>query len=1225
MIRRRRGTAASLLGIGVLTVAAAVAAAPPVAADSGNTVRDGHARFEVLTPTLVRLEYADDDQFQDGTTINADNRDFPTPAYSTEVDDGWRVIKTSQLTLRYKENSGPFTPANTEMDLTVAGQPVAVHPTWTTQPCVFGQVCEAEDGQLSGGASVASDHTGYSGSGFVAGYQNVGAVGSYTVDGVPAAGDYTLAVREANYPASSADGGACQPRTLSVYVGGTDVGTITLPATPSWDDWTTVTTTVHLAANENSVALKRDPDDCGNVNVDYMSFSTAGQPLPQPQPAPATHSLGGWRRSLDGQSGPAPLAGGLLSRDGWYLLDDTQTALWTSDGWATPRPAHTGAYQDGYFFGYGHDYKQALQEFAQLTGPAPVLPEWAFGNWYSRYYPYTTADYENSLVPAFRQHQVPLDTLVIDTDWKNPSTWNGWNWNPDLFPDPQAFLDWTKQQGLHTTLNIHSSIESTDPQFAKANAIAGGLIPNGGTNYVWDWSNQKQAQSYFSLHQPFEQQGVNFWWLDWCCDNSRVSMPGLTPDTWINYLYSKDLTDKGERGFAFSRMGSSLQAGGYSGSSPYPSGAWAEHRYDVHFTGDTFATWDMLGFEAALTPDEGASIGLPYVTHDIGSFHGGHDPDDLYARWVQLGAFQPVLRLHSDHGDRLPWNYGPAAEASAEKFLRLREALVPYSYITAREAHDTGLPMTRALYLDYPDAAEAYQFNDEYMYGDEMLVAPISTPGTVASRRMWFPPGTWIDYFTGAQFQGPSVQTVAAPLDRMPVFVKAGAIIPTLPYEDHVGQQSNPATILSVYAGADGGYQLYSDAGDGLGYEKAQYAWTPITTHQNGEGQQVITIGGAQGSYPGQPVSRNFQLKVVDASRPATVHAGNTLLPQTTAGSTAVGWWYDDASRTVHVTLPPSATQDTTKVDLDGTRPVTVTAPPVVGVNVTASAMTSGSSSPVTATVTNYGPGAVSNVSAHLQVPAGWSTVPSGTVTIPSLTAGQSQQVTWQVDPASPSDPVAQQTVQASAGYSWPSGQDTATGQTTVYVTSPVQAPYHTFGATSPAYFGQQGTRFGIAADGTDVWTANDEYGAVYQPGAADSQATATVRVDSQDATDPWAKSGLMLRDDMTKPGSSAGYAMISVTPGNGIAFQWDSDGNGYLDGNVNTGGGTAAAPVWLKLARSGASVTASYSTDGQNWTTVGSATLPGVQPTEDIGMFATSHSPGNPGRVLFSGFAVTP
>ena len=316
--------------------------------------------------------------------------------------------------------------------------------------------------------------------------------------------------------------------------------------------------------------------------------------------------------------------------------------------------------------------------------------------------------------------------------------------------------------------------------------IAGGKLAPATSSFAprprrFDWSDRDQAAAWQWLHDPFEAQGVRQWWLDYCCDDSTASMPGLTPDSWVNELYRRDGDARGLRGFALSRIGASFPD--YTGTPP--AGPWGEHRSTVHFTGDTRPDWATLAFEAAFTPAEG-SIGEPYVSHDIGSFAGKHLPEDLYVRWVQLGAFQPINRLHSDHGDRLPWEYSAAGRGAAASFLRLREAMVPYLYTTARQAYDTGLPMARALYLEYPREQGAYTHDTEYLLGDQLLVAPVTTPGLTAQTTVWLPPGAWTDIFTGATYHGPGDRRVVSTPDRMPVFARAGAILPLAPYADNV-------------------------------------------------------------------------------------------------------------------------------------------------------------------------------------------------------------------------------------------------------------------------------------------------------------------------------------------------------------------------------------------------------------------------------------------------------
>ena len=204
-------------------------------------------------------------------------------------------------------------------------------------------------------------------------------------------------------------------------------------------------------------------------------------------------------------------------------------------------------------------------------------------------------------------------------------------------------------------------------------------------------------------------------------------------------------------------------------------------------------------------------------------------------RWVQLGAFQPILRLHSHHGRRLPWEYPRRADRIASEFLRLRESLIPYTYTLARQAYDSGLPIVRAMYLGWPRLGAAYRFDRQYMYGDALLVAPVARPGGRARKRVWFPPGEWVDIFTGRRHRGPRAKTIGVPLERMPVFARAGAIVPRQPDASHSEQQRNDPLVLGVYAGANGSFTLYEDSGDGLDYLRGRFARTRFAWRQAAE------------------------------------------------------------------------------------------------------------------------------------------------------------------------------------------------------------------------------------------------------------------------------------------------------------------------------------------------------------------------------------------------------
>ncbi|WIM93510.1 glycoside hydrolase family 31 protein [Actinoplanes oblitus] len=825
----------ALLLLLVMTPGAALAA-PRAPHTHSQTVRAGHLRVQVLSPTLLRLEYAADDTFEDRATFNAVDRDPPRTWFTASTHGGELRVTTSAVTLRYRLDSGPVTAANTSLELRVGGRPATVHPA-------FGE------------------------------------------------------------PARSG-------------------------------------------------------------------------------------ALGGWYRGLDyyaGQAGPVEqldLHPGMLNRDGWYLLDDTATALRTGDGWIAARPARTGAYQDGYLFGYGHDYPRGLADLRALTGPSVLPPKWAFGTWFSKYQAYSADDYRTRLLPAFAEHQVPLDSLVIDTDWKAPNQWAGWNWNTTLFPKPDEFLDELRAKGVTSTLNVHAAISGADPRFAAAQAVAKGKLTPAASSfapdpYRFDWSDRDQAAAWAGLHKTFEDQGVRQWWLDYCCDDSRVTVPGLTADSWVNELYRRAGEAGDRRGFSLSRIGASFP----DYTTPGPSGPWAEHRSTVHFTGDTRPDWATLAFAAAMTPAE-ASIGMSYVSHDIGSFAGKHLPDDLYLRWVQLGAFQPILRLHSDHGDRLPWEYADTVGKPAADFLRLRESLVPYLYTAARQTYDTGMPMARALYLRWPELDEAYRHDTQYLLGDSLLVAPVTTPGLSTTTPVWFPPGTWTDFFTGATFRGPGTRTVAATPDHMPVYVRAGGILPTAAPAANVAAQPADRLTLTAYPHASGSTVLYDDAGDGLGYRTGGYTSTPVR-YDEGRRGAALTVG------PAGRV-RHYTVRFAGVSRPHLVTVAGRPAPFT----------YDAAKHLLGVEV---AGGRAITVRHDGV-PLTVGRQPAVDLTLTApDGLQSGATSRLVLAAHNAGPGTVTGLTGSITAPDGWVIRPRTATTAGSLAPGADFTVTYDVTPAGPS------------------------------------------------------------------------------------------------------------------------------------------------------------------------------------------------------------------------------
>lgn len=621
-----------------------------------------------------------------------------------------------------------------------------------------------------------------------------------------------------------------------------------------------------------------------------------------------TANLRGTARTLDGARGPVPLEQGLVSRDGWALVDDSQRPLFDDSPWpwVTQRP--NAERQDWYFFGHGHDYRGALADFTRVAGRMPMPPRFAFGTWWSRYWAYTDAEFQR-LVEDFRRYDVPLDVLVIDMDWHNTFElrwegqprdqagqalgWTGYTWDRAYFPDPDAFLAWTAQQGLRTPLNLHpaSGIQPHEAQY-PALARAMGIDPATQRYVPFQIERKQFAEAYFEhVIHPLEKQGVDFWWLDWQ-QWGNTSIPGLNPTWWLNYVFFTDMERQGgHRPLIFHRWG-----------------GLGNHRYQIGFSGDAFSTWQALAFQPYFTATA-ANVGFGYWSHDIGGHLDGDVAPELYARWIQFGIFSPIVRTHTTKNasaERRIWAY-PAEFADVMRdAFQLRYALIPYVYTAARRAYDTGVAMVHPLYYDWPEANEAYAFPNQYRFGDDLLVSPVVAPmdsaSLLARQRLWLPPGDWVEWSSGAQLRGPRVLERGFALDELPVFVRAGAIIPLQPKAERSGELPIDPLILDVFPGDSGSTRVYEDAGDSPGYRAGAYSFTPVAQRRAG-GTTTLTIAPVEGSFPGMPRERGCQVRLRGSWPPARVTWNGADVPYRATGA-APGWRYDGDALTTIVSLP---------------------------------------------------------------------------------------------------------------------------------------------------------------------------------------------------------------------------------------------------------------------------------------------------------------------------------
>jgi len=611
---------------------------------------------------------------------------------------------------------------------------------------------------------------------------------------------------------------------------------------------------------------------------------------------PSMGNLGGTLRTLDGVKGPVPLGDGILSRDGWYLLDDSQSPLFAGN-WIVQRPKNGGL--DWYLFGYGLDYKAAFHSFTAVAGPVPLPRKYTLGVWYSRYWPYTEDDFKK-IVGEYQQHGFPLDMIVMDMDWHLIDTqvpgvkraylnqvWTGYTWNKTLIPDPQALLRWLHDQGLHVTLNDHPA-DGIQPHEEMYSDYMRAMCqdPASGQTIPFDAGNKKYLDSFFQYsHAPREKEGVDFWWLDWQQYPNTLSLPDVSNLQLLNFYNYTRTQANGLRGQSFSRWA-----------------GWGDHRYPIEFSGDADTGWKMLGFEVPFTSTAG-NMGAFFWSHDIGGHTGGRN-EESYTRWCQFGAFTAALRSHSTRDasmDRRPWTYPDWAEASMRRSFRLRSEMMPYLYTSIWQGTKNSIPFIRPLYIDNPDDEEAYHNGQEYLFGDNLLVAPIAEPGVgpnrVATQGVWFPEGDWYDFFTGERFTGPTEGIAADSIDTYPLYVRGGVPLPMQAYTPRPGTAPLTDLVLRCYPGDDGKTgtsSVYEDDGVTTGYEHGEFATTALTYTRHGD-EITVVIAPTQGGFSDQPLTRRCVVEL-----PCTAKLTSCNIPDAKLS-------YDEESAMNRIELPEIA------------------------------------------------------------------------------------------------------------------------------------------------------------------------------------------------------------------------------------------------------------------------------------------------------------------------------
>ena len=499
------------------------------------------------------------------------------------------------------------------------------------------------------------------------------------------------------------------------------------------------------------------------------------------------------------------LESGVVSKNGVAVIDDSNSLLFSDEGILIKREKKA---VDLYVFAYGHEYQKAISAFYELSGKAPLLPRFVFGVWWSRYHAYTDEEYL-SLMDKFKEHEIPLTVATIDMDWHYSTTmyehykikelerdkeefgfhkdaarwtwgWTGYSWNKELFPNPKKFLSELHKRNLVTFFNLHpDDICWYEKQYPKM-ALYMNENPKECKPIKMDFSSPAFLNGYFDImHHPLEKQGIDYWWID----DTRFEL--------AHYHFQ----DKGLILTRYTGIGS--------------------QRYPLGFSGDSVISWTSLDYLPYFTITA-SNIGYTWWSHDIGGFMAGIKDDELNLRYVQLGVFLPILRLHCQSEEvytKEPWVYGNGIGSLIVDYLKLRHRMIPFLYSAAYRTYLDDLALIEPLYYYDSENKEAYEYKNEYMFNNQLLVSPITKKSKFkgySTNKVYLPAGKWYDIFTNDSYTGGKVVPMTRNLTSIPVLAKSGAIIPltdgTLKYDIN-----NPKELKVLVYNGNGDFNLYED------------------------------------------------------------------------------------------------------------------------------------------------------------------------------------------------------------------------------------------------------------------------------------------------------------------------------------------------------------------------------------------------------------------------------
>jgi alpha-D-xyloside xylohydrolase len=523
-----------------------------------------------------------------------------------------------------------------------------------------------------------------------------------------------------------------------------------------------------------------------------------------------------------------------------------------------------------FYFLYGPDFDKIIAGYRELTGAPPLFGKWAYGFWQCKN-KYNTQDELLGVAHKYRELHIPADNIVQDWFWWY--TMGEPVFDKARYPDPPGMVNDLHKIDFHLMISFWPFVrpgtktydEMDNRGFFIDKTKVGAFHP--AQMGLYDAFNPEARKYYWNLmDQALFKIGVDAWWLDTTEPETedRETNILVTNKTYLGNgaryanmfpLMTTSAVYQGQRAESDKKRVFILSRSAFAGAQRNAAAVWS---------GDVNSDWTF--FKKQIPAGLNYSIsGLPYWTTDIGGFVSGN-PDDpqyreLFIRWFQFGTFNPILRVHgtrSTNQNEL-WSYGPEAQKILVSYDTLRYRLLPYIYSLAWMTTSQGYTPMRGLVMDFRTDARTAAVGDQFMFGPAFLVNPVTDPGAT-TRRAYLPKAKWYDFWTGASVEGPRTVDAASPIEKLPLFVREGSIVPMGPEKEWSTQKPEDPIELRIYRGADGDFTLYEDENDGYDYEKGKYA--TIQFHWD-DAKQVLTIGDRKGQFPGMLTDRIFQIVFV--------------------------------------------------------------------------------------------------------------------------------------------------------------------------------------------------------------------------------------------------------------------------------------------------------------------------------------------------------------------------